>query len=107
MLPASGSSERQRLDWLRLSRSEGVGPRTFQGLINRFGGAASALENLPALAKSRGRTVRIPTITEAEAEMRLAERLGVRLLASGEDDYPARLHGDRRTAANSGCARPA
>ena len=84
-------NERQRLDWLRLSRSEGVGPRTFQGLINRFGGAASALENLPALAKSRGRPVRIPTLAEAEAEMRQAERLGVRLLASGEDDYPARL----------------
>lgn len=81
----------QRLDWLRLSRAEGVGPRTFQGLINRFGGAASALENLPALAKARGRPVRIPAVGEIEAEMRQAERLGIRLLASGEEEYPARL----------------
>lgn len=84
-------SPQQRLDWLRLSRAEGVGPRTFQGLINRFGGAASALENLPALAKSRGRSIRIPALGEVEAEMRQAERLGIRLLASGEEDYPGRL----------------
>lgn len=84
-------NDRQRLDWLRLSRSEGVGPRTFQGLINRYGGAAAALESLPVLAASRGRHVRIPTVAEAEAEMRQADRLGVRLLASGEEDYPSRL----------------
>ncbi len=84
-------SDRQRLDWLRLSRVEGVGPRTFQGLINRFGGAAAALENLPALAAARARPVHIPTIGEIEAEMRAAQRLGVHLIASGEDDYPPRL----------------
>lgn len=84
-------NDQQRLDWLRLSRAEGIGPRTFQGLINRFGGAASALENLPLLAKSRGRHVRIPSVAEIETEMRQAERCGVRLLASGEADYPARL----------------
>lgn len=91
--PSSGIrlSEQQRMDWLRLSRCEGVGPRTFQGLINRFGGAAAALENLPLLARSRGRTVRIPSIGEIEAEMRAAERSGIRLLASGEEDYPSRL----------------
>lgn len=92
-MPRSGIrlSDRQRLDWLRLSRSEGVGPRTFQGLINRYGGAAAALENLPVLAASRGRHVRIPTVAEAENEMKQADRLGVRLLASGEEDYPSRL----------------
>lgn len=84
-------NDQQRLDWLRLSRAEGIGPRTFQGLINRFGGAASALENLPLLAKSRGRHVRIPSIADIEAEMRQADRCGVRLLASGEADYPAQL----------------
>jgi DNA processing protein len=93
MTPRAGIrlDERQRLDWLRLSRAEGVGPRTFQGLINRFGGAAAALEHLPKLAAARGRTVRIPTLAEAENELRQANRLGIRLLASGEEDYPARL----------------
>ncbi len=40
-------TDAQRLDWLRLIRTEGIGPRTFRQLINRFGGAAAALDSLP------------------------------------------------------------
>ena len=32
-----------KLDWLRLIRSENVGPRTFRTLINHYGGASRAL----------------------------------------------------------------
>src|SRR5262249_58051709 len=35
-------SDEQRLDWLRLIRSDNVGPRTFRALINHFGGARGA-----------------------------------------------------------------
>ncbi len=43
-------NEQQRFDWLRLIRTESVGPRTFRSLINRFGGAGAALAclTLPA-----------------------------------------------------------
>ena len=44
----------QRLDWLRLIRSNNVGPRTFRSLINHFGSARAALERLPDLARRRG-----------------------------------------------------
>lgn len=84
-------SEAQRFDWLRLSRTQGVGPRTFQGLINRFGGAASALEALPGLAAAKGRSIHIPEPREIEAELRKAERLGARFIAYGESGYPDRL----------------
>lgn len=84
-------TDRQRLDWLRLSRSEGIGPRTFRGLINRFGGAGPALENLPALAAARGRAVRIASLEEAEREMAAAARIGAVILCSGEEDYPPGL----------------
>jgi DNA processing protein len=30
----TGLSDEQRLDWLRLIRSENVGPRTFRALVN-------------------------------------------------------------------------
>ena len=43
-------SEEQRLDWLRLIRSDNVGPRTFRDLVNYYGGARSALAALPGLA---------------------------------------------------------
>jgi predicted Rossmann fold nucleotide-binding protein DprA/Smf involved in DNA uptake len=42
-------SDRQRLSWLRLIRSENVGPATFRALVNQFGGAEAALDALPAL----------------------------------------------------------
>lgn len=34
-------SDEQRLDWLRLIRSENIGPATFRELINHFGGSAA------------------------------------------------------------------
>lgn len=86
-------SDRQRLAWLRLIRSENVGPATFRDLINRFGSAESAIEMLPELARRGGasRPVRIPAIAEAEAEMAAAIRLGARFVAIGEADYPPAL----------------
>lgn len=84
-------SDRQRLDWLRLIRSESVGPRTFRSLMNRFGGAAAAIEALPDLARQAGRTLRICPLAEAEREMEGLRRRGARLVALGEAAYPAAL----------------
>lgn len=83
----------QRLDWLRLIRTENVGPRTFRTLINQFGGAAAALDALPTLARRGGRQhpPYIPTRAEAEAEMAALARGKARLVALGEADYPSAL----------------
>lgn len=85
-------TDAQRLDWLRLIRTEGVGPRTFRGLINRFGSAAAALDALPDLTKRAGKRAVPPSKAEAEREMAAAARLGVRFLAMGEAAYPKALH---------------
>jgi DNA processing protein len=37
-------NRRQRLAWLRLIRSENVGPATFRALVNEFGGAGAAID---------------------------------------------------------------
>jgi len=86
-------SDRQRIHWLRLIRTENVGPATFRDLINRFGSAENALEMLPELVTSGGakKLPRIPTQAEAEAELEIAARNGARLTAIGEADYPAML----------------
>ncbi len=84
-------SDDQRLDWLRLFRSENIGPRTFQMLINRFGGAGAALAALPELSKQRGREIVICPLADAEREMEIAHRFGARFIARGESDYPALL----------------
>jgi DNA processing protein len=86
-------TDEQRLDWLRLIRSENVGPRTFRTLVNHYGGARAALTALPELARRGGaaRAGRICSQEEAERELRAAARLGVELVALGEPEYPARL----------------
>ena len=86
-------SDDQLFDWLRLVRSENVGPRTFRALIDRYGGARAALEALPELARRGGapRPIRLATVEEVERELGIALRLGVRFVASSEPDYPPLL----------------
>nr|WP_155140384.1 DNA-processing protein DprA [Roseibium sp. RKSG952] len=89
-------STAQRLDWLRLIRSENVGPQTFRDLINHFGSAGTALEALPDLSARGGKQrIKICPLPEAEAELEAHERIGARLVALGERDYPPHLrHAD-------------
>ncbi len=86
-------SERQRLSWLRLIRTQNVGPASFRDLINRFGSAETALEMLPELMVSGGfnRMVRIPSVADAEAEMEAARKAGARFVGIGEPGYPPLL----------------
>jgi DNA processing protein len=93
--PGKGArlSDAERLDWLRLIRSENVGPRTFRALIDHCGSAAAALPELPRLARRGGGdgAAHITSRAEAEREIEAAASLGVSLLALGEPEYPWRL----------------
>ena len=85
-------SDSERLDWVRLSRSENVGPVTFRRLLDRFGSAAGALDALPELAaKGGGKNPRIATKADAEAECETLARLGARHLTYADAEYPAPL----------------
>src|ERR1700760_341559 len=86
-------TEAERLDRLRLIRSDNVGPRTFRSLLDHCGSAHAALERLPELARrgGAGRTFRICSKDEAQAELAASRRFGISLLAPGESGYPSRL----------------
>jgi len=86
-------TDAQRIDWLRLIRSDHVGPRTFRSLLHHCGSARTALERLPELARRGGadRHGRICSEADARGEIAAARRLGVSLLAPGEAGYPPRL----------------
>ena len=86
-------SDEQRIDWLRLIMSENVGPATFRTLVNRFGGAAQALANLPDLYRRGGMTgrQRIYSREEAARDIERARALGARFVAIGEAGYPPLL----------------
>ncbi len=86
-------SFQQRRDWLRLIKSENVGPITFLKLINRYGGATEALAALPELSHRGGlkRPIRICPPEAAEQDLEAAESIGAGFIAYGEPDYPALL----------------
>jgi DNA processing protein len=83
----------ERLDWLRLIRSENVGPVTFYQLLARFGSAEAALAALPEIARRGGRARPLSLFPRAAAERELQQlhAAGGRLLAWGEPDYPTAL----------------
>jgi len=91
-------SDEQRLNWLRLIRSQNVGPATFRDLISNYGTAEAAIEALPELAKSGGLAakIKICPVEDAEAELLQAEKIGARFITLGEPDYPPILrHSDQ------------
>ena len=86
-------TERQRIAWLRLIRSDNIGPATFRDLINHFGSAETALAALPELSARGGatRAIRIASEAEAHRELEAARRFGARFVGIGEPDYPQAL----------------
>jgi len=92
-LAARELDPQERLDWLRLCRTETIGPISFYAMLRRFGSARAALEVLPRLARrgERARTVAAITRGEAEAEFAALHRAGARLVCWGEPLYPSAL----------------
>ncbi len=92
MMREGGLTAAARLDWLRLIRSENVGPVVFQQLLARYGSAGAALRALPDLARRGGRRrIKLCPAAAAEDELAAAAAVGARPLASCEAAYPPRL----------------
>ncbi len=72
------------VDYVQLISSEKVGPITFYKLIKEFGSVKNALENLPAKFKKFDRI-------EAEKQVKLAEKMGVKIICFDSPLYPQRL----------------
>jgi DNA processing protein len=89
----SDLTDEARIDWLRLIRSDNIGPRTFKSLLQNFGSASAALDALPMLARRGGATrpIRVLPRADAEREFECARRLRAQFIASGEAAYPQRL----------------
>lgn len=83
----------EKTDWLRLIRSANVGPITFFRLLERYGRARAAIEALPELARrGGGKAIKAASRAAAEREIEGLERLGARLIAHGEAEYPPLLN---------------
>ena len=92
-MSAGPLSDEERRDWLRLAKTETVGPATFRALLERFGSASEALRELPGLVHKSGLT-RPPRIfgrDEAQRALDNAANIGARFIAWPDADYPPLL----------------
>jgi DNA processing protein len=86
-------TDEERIDWLRLARSENIGPALFDQLLEGFGSAAEALAALPGLSRKGGlkRPFKVCSAAAAEAEIARAAALGAHFVGKCEPDYPSLL----------------
>ena len=91
--PPAPFNRAEKTAWLRLARTENVGPATFHQLVARYGSAGSALDALPALAQrgGRARPLTVPADGAIEQELEALDRAGAILIASAEPAYPPLL----------------
>jgi DNA processing protein len=108
-------SETERFAWVRLARSDNIGPRTFFALIDRYGTAQKALAALPDLIQQGkpGRAINIASVADIEREFAAMEACGGCFIGLSEPDYPPLLRlidaappvlamrGDRKALARS------
>jgi len=82
-----------RIEHLRLIRTDGVGPITYRRLIERYRTPAAALDALPRLARAGGRATAPPTVSasDAERELQRTDEVGGRIIFLGDADYPPLL----------------
>lgn len=87
------SSWADKLDHLRLIRTDGVGPITYRRLLDRYRTPTAALDALPRLAKAGGREtpLQAPPRAEAEREVEQTAKAGGRMVFLGDPDYPSLL----------------
>jgi DNA processing protein len=90
--PPRSLNESERRAWLRLARTQNVGPVTFAQMIARFGSATASLAEIPRLSKrGGGEPLRPPSDADAQEELEKLRAIGGRLIASVEPEYPRGL----------------
>ena len=80
--------QRKGCAWLRLARSENVGPVTFAGLIARFGSAGRGAEEVPRLATRRRQEFVLPPPSDAPRRNRSSAKAGRPHHRGCEPDFP-------------------
>jgi DNA processing protein len=92
-LKSKSAPDQELIDWVRLARTDSVGPVTFAHLIARYGSASAALSALPNLARRGGRVAPLNLLDAraAEAELAAGVSIGARVLTCGSAGYPRLL----------------
>ena len=78
------------IDWIRLTRSPGIGAKTFRQLIEKFGTATEAIARLPEVSGRRG-AVNVVSPAQAEKEHAAATRAHLTYITWPDASYPKAL----------------
>ncbi len=84
----------EKLAWLRLARTENVGPVTFYRLIERYGTAAKAVVRFCRSWSARGgrkKPLVVPALTSVEQEYERLRKIGGEIITAHEYAYPLPL----------------
>lgn len=86
-------SDEERINWLRLARTDNIGPITFQSLVQRYGSATAAVEALPELSRRGGKSQAVAVFPRARAEDEISRVLALQahFVVPGERGYPPYL----------------
>ncbi len=86
-------SDEEKILWIRLIRSPGIGPTTFFRLLESLGSAEKIASILPQLVKKGRlrRNLKLASAAEAEAELKAVRNVGGGILTYGESHYPPTL----------------
>lgn len=92
-LQKAKTGDAEKLAWLRLIRTENVGPVSFYRLIEAYGSAGKALEKIPALAARGGRSkpLAVPSLDAIEKEYEGLRRIGGDIVTAADEHYPLAL----------------
>lgn len=79
------------IDFIRLSRSSGVGSATFQKILYRFGSVQNALKALEADSTLMGRKITLCSVQNAEEEYKAGQKAGAVCITKNNAAYPSLL----------------
>lgn len=93
MLYTTTLCDLEKINWIRLARSQNVGKSTFFRLIKIFGSAGSALDQIPDFAFQGGskQKIKICSRDNAETELKSCEKFGAEIIFFCQDHYPKLL----------------
>lgn len=93
MFQKASNNPQERMNWLRLARSENVGPKTFKKLIELYGNATTSIEKAQELAANGGlkRKIKISSISEVENEIEKTIEYGAQIILSCDNNFPQKL----------------
>lgn len=79
----------EKINWLRLARTESVGPITFHRLIQKYGSATRALDALPHIVKNK--SITLCSREAAEQEIDSLTKIGGQMIFANHETYPLSL----------------